>query len=44
MYYSLIFNHLDLGNLKDFLNLILALSYVGIKLYSVNLFAEYSLN
>jgi hypothetical protein len=32
MWYSLIFKRLDLGNLKDFLNLILALSYVGIKI------------
>jgi hypothetical protein len=31
MWYSLIFKRLDLGNLEDFLNLILVLSYVGIK-------------
>jgi hypothetical protein len=32
MWYSLIFKCLHLGNLKDFLNVILELSYVGIKL------------
>lgn len=37
MWYSLIFKGLDLGNLQDFLNLILVLSYVGIKLSGSNL-------
>jgi hypothetical protein len=41
MWYYLIFNRLedlDLGNLKDFLNLISALFYVGIKMVRLKVF------